>query len=67
MSYIVSKAPSICISLFRCFFTRFIVFNNCPNPSSAKYSHCTGINTLFEAVNEFNVINPNDGGQSIKI
>ena len=40
---------------------------DCPNPSSAKYSHCTGINTLSDAVNAFNVINPNDGGQSINM
>ena len=53
--------------MVRCFFTKFTVFNNCPNPSSAKYSHCTGINTLSDAVNAFNVTNPKDGGQSINI
>ena len=67
MSYIVSKAPSTMIFLFKCFFTKFTVFNSCPKPSSAKYSHCTGINTLSEAVKAFNVIKPNDGGQSIKM
>ena len=59
------KVQTISIDLLRCFFTKFTVFSNCPNPSSAKYSHCTGIKTELDAVNAFKVINPNDGGQSI--
>ena len=34
------------------------------NPSSAKYSHCIGISTEFDADKAFKVNNPRDGGQS---
>ena len=36
-------------------------------PSSAKYSHCTGINTESDAVKALTVSTPSDGGQSINI
>ena len=65
ISYIVRTAPSISNVLFKCFFTKLIVFNSCPKPSNAKYSHCTGIKTESDAVNAFNVTIPSDGGQSI--
>jgi len=44
-----------------------MVFNNLPKPSSAKYSHCTGIITESAAVKEFTVINPSEGEQSMII
>ena len=65
MSNIVNKAPSTTSSGFKCFLTKLMVFNNCPNPSNAYYSHCTGINTLSEAVKAFKVTKPKEGGQSI--
>lgn len=49
------------------FFIIFIVLSSLLIPSSAKYSHCTGIITLSEATSEFTVIRPSDGLQSIRI
>ena len=42
------------------------MLSNLPNPSKAKYSHCTGIITLSEAVNAFKVNKPKEGEQSMK-
>ena len=42
-----------------------IAFNSCVIPSSAKYSHCTGIITESDVVKAFVGINPRVGGQSI--
>ena len=46
--------------------TRSIVWVSCPNPSSARYSHCTGTTTpSIAAINPFTVNKPSEGGQSI--
>src|SRR3569833_1808366 len=63
----VNKIPSIFNSVFRRVCTIFMVFNNLPKPSRAKYSHCTGMITESAAVNELMVIKPNDGEQSMMI
>ena len=44
-----------------------MAFNSCVIPSSAKYSHWTGIITESDAVRALVVIIPSAGGQSINI
>jgi hypothetical protein len=43
------------------------VEGNLPNPSKAKYSHCTGMITESAAARALTVISPNEGEQSIII
>ena len=66
-SYMVNKMPSTFNVVFKRVCTIFMVLSNLPSPSSAKYSHCTGIITESAAVNELMVIKPNDGEQSMII
>ena len=66
-SYIVSRNPSISSPGFSFVLVILIVFSSLPSPSSAKYSHCTGISTLSEATSAFSVTSPSDGEQSIRI
>ena len=61
----VNSKPSISNSALWIFWTLLIVFNNFPNPSSAKYSHWIGIIILSAAVNALRVSNPKEGAQSV--
>ena len=44
-----------------------IVLSNCVMPSSAKYSHCTGMMTESAAVSAFTVVSPSEGEQSMRM
>ena len=48
-------------------FIIFMVLSNLLMPSSAKYSHCTGMITESAAVRQLTVMSPNDGEQSMRI
>ena len=63
----VNSIPSISKDLFNLLCTILIVLSSFPNPSKAKYSHCTGIITLSDNVKAFNVSRPKDGEQSMTI
>ena len=44
------------------------VWVNCPMPSSARYSHCTGMSTpSLAAIRPFTVSRLKDGGQSMRM
>ena len=66
-SNIVSRNPSISNEGFSFVLIILIVFKSLLIPSSAKYSHCTGIITESAAVKALMVIKPKDGEQSIKM
>ncbi|OLA93253.1 MAG: hypothetical protein BHW63_02390 [Mycoplasma sp. CAG:611_25_7] len=66
-SNIVNKTPSIFKLELRFIWVNLTAFKSCVIPSSAKYSHCTGIITESDAVKAFVVIIPSAGGQSIII
>ena len=55
LSYIVKIIPFSLRSIFKFVFTNSIVLINLDNPSNAKNSHCTGINTSALAVKELSV------------
>ncbi len=44
-----------------------MVFSSFEMPSSAKYSHCTGMMTESAAVRAFTVMRPSDGEQSMSM
>ena len=63
----VSRNPSISSLGFSFDLMILMVFSNFDMPSSAKYSHCTGIITESAAVSELTVMRPSDGEQSISM
>ena len=62
--YIVSTNPSISSAGFRPLLTILIVLSSFESPSSARYSHCTGISTESAAVRTLTVVYPSEGEQS---
>ena len=63
----VSRNPSISSLGFSFVLIILMVFSSFEIPSSAKYSHCTGMITESAAVSEFTVISPSEGEQSISM
>ena len=64
---IVRRTPSIPKLGLTFLCANIIVFISCIIPSSAKYSHCTGISTESAAARAFVVSIPSEGGQSINM
>ena len=63
-STIVSSTPSISSRGLSARCTRRIVFTSSEMPSSAKYSHWSGMSTVSAAASAFTVSRPRLGGQS---
>ena len=63
----VSKKPSISSFGFNLLLIILMVLSSLLIPSSAKYSHCTGMMTESAAVRELTVIRPSEGAQSISM
>ena len=63
----VSRNPSISNFGLSLLLIILIVLSSLLIPSSAKYSHCTGMITESAAVSEFTVMRPSDGLQSMRI
>ena len=63
----VSRNPSISSFGLSLLLMILMVLSSLLMPSSAKYSHCTGMTTESAAVSELTVMSPSEGEQSIKM